>query len=149
MVTGGLLVSEGASFALSGSEEGGTAGLDGALTGALVVQARLDLRGVPLVVQFEQTIQDLLPDHRADRVPGALARVVEPVVQSRHEQVVSPVRPDDSFVDGPVNLPQFGNIRIDAALVVHEVVGRGQPGLPGQHQLAPEGVKPASEFPHL
>ena len=85
------------------------------------------------MVQFEQTVQDFLPHHRADRVPGALPRVMEPMVQPSREQVIPPVSPHHGLIDSPVDLPQFGNVRIGAALVVHEVVGSGQPSLPGQH----------------
>lgn len=91
----------------SASEERGLASLGGAFTDALVVQAGLDFGGVALVVQFKQTVQDLLSDCRPDRVPRALAGVMEPVVQPGSEQVVPPVGSHHGLVDRPVNLPEL------------------------------------------
>ena len=38
---------------------------------------------------------------------------------------------------------------VGAPRVVHEVVRRGQPRLPGQHQLPPERVETVPKFAHL
>ncbi len=50
----------------------------------------LDLGGVAGVVEFQETVQDLLADHGTDGVPGALAGVVEAVVQTKSSRSVQP-----------------------------------------------------------
>ena len=114
-----------------------------------VVQTGLDLGGVPLMVQLEQPVQDLLPHRRPDRVPGPLPRVMEPMVQPGREQVIPPVSPHHSLINTSVNLPQLSNVRVGAALIMHEVVGRRQSRLPGEHQIPSEPIKPTAGFPHL
>lgn len=99
---------------LSVSDERGIAGLGGALTAALVVQPGLDLGGVPLMVQLKQPVQDFLPNRRPNRVPNPLPRLMEPMIQPAGEQVIPPIRPHHSLVDRPVNLPQFGYVRVGA-----------------------------------
>ena len=64
----------------SRSEQRGIPALSSPLPPALVMQSRLDLSCIPLMIQLQQPIQDLLPHHRPDRVANPLSRLVEPMI---------------------------------------------------------------------
>ena len=54
------------------------------------METRSHFGGVAGMVEFQETVQDLLADNRADGVPGALAGVVEAVVQPESSRSVQP-----------------------------------------------------------
>lgn len=106
------------------------------------MQARVGLGLVVPLVLFEEAVEDLLANDGADGVAGALASVVEAVVEAAGlvEEVVPAVDAGYFLVDGAVDAPQFHDVRVHASLIVDEVV-RGSESVSYEHDLATAGVQ--------
>ena len=117
----------------------------------LLWRPAVDFGGVAGVVEFQEAVQDLLADYGADGVTGALAGVVEAVVQARLQQISPAVGADHCLVDRKVDVTEFRDVCVGTLRVVHQVVRRCQARLPGPMASGPAGTRRGDrqDVPHL
>lgn len=120
-----------------------------ALLPGLLMETRRFFSGIAGVVKFQDAVENLLASQGADGVAGALAGVVEAMVQARVQQIGPAVSADHRLVDRAVDVAELGDVRVGALRIMDEVVRRRQARLPGQHQPPPERVEAVAELPHL